>query len=343
MFAISITEARQLIIDVAYNNRSPLLLWGKPGVGKSSLVWQVAKELDASVCDIRLSQYDSVDLRGIPSVDDDDKTTVWNVPSTLPFKGNAKFAHLTDRPIFLFLDEIGSAAPAVQAPAYQLTLDRRIGEHELMDNVFIVAASNREGDKGVSHRMATPLANRFTHAELVEDVEASTLYAQAQGWPAVWSAFINFRKPLLSTFDPAKPDKAFATPRTWEKAMLYWADARMGLRSKQIAIAGTVGEGAAAEFFGFVEVWQQVAGYMPKILKNPTSVELPDQPGMTYAVVVSVSGAMSKATVADYHAFLCRLDPEYVILAWQLAMNRDKALQATPQFLDFAKRYKVIF
>lgn len=341
MFAINIPEAKQLIIDVAYKHRNPVCIWGKPGVGKSDMCRQVAEDIGAHLVDIRLSQYDSVDLRGVPTVDG--RTTVWNMPETLPFKGNPKFEQYEDMPIFLFLDEIGSAAPAVQAPAYQLTLDRCVGEHELMDNVFIVAASNRESDRGVSHRMATPLANRFVHGELIECVETSTIYAQTQGWPAVWAAFINFRKPLLSTFDPSKPDKAFATPRSWAKAMAYYCDANMSLRTKQIAMAGAVGEGPASEFWGFVDVWQEVKSYMPSILKDPKGCELPPKGSMEYAVCVSVSGSMNLKTTAAYHSFLVRLDPEYVILAWQLAINRDKALITTPEFIDFSKRYKAVF
>lgn len=344
MFAINIPEAITLIEDVAIKHNNPVCIAGKPGVGKSDMMRQIARKHGAVLVDIRLSQYDSVDLRGVPSVLNGG--TTWNMPMTLPFKGNPNFDE-SGPLIVLFLDELGSAAPAVQAPAYQLTNDRCVGEHVLMDNVRIVAATNRDGDKGVHHRMATPLANRFVWAELIEDVEASTLYAQEQGWPAVWAAFINFRKPLLSTFDEimqkAPTTKAFATPRSWEKAMRYYADNAMALRTKQIAMAGAVGEGPASEFWGFVDVWQQVASYMPKIKREPKTVDLPTDMGMTYAIAVSVSGNMDKTTVTDYHAFLVRLDPEYVILAWQLAMNRDKSLQATPEFLDFAKRYKVIF
>lgn len=344
MFTTNIIEAKQLIKDVAIGHRHSLIFAGGFGIGKSEMVNQVASEVDAVLCDIRLSQYDSVDLRGIPSAEDG--VTVWNVPGTLPFKTNPKYNGIS-KLIILFLDEMGSAQPAVQAPAYQLTNDRCVGEHELMDNVVIVAATNRDSDKGVHHRMAMPLANRFTWAELVPDVEVSTLYAQEQGWPPVWAAFINFRKSMLHNYEEvAKSDptmKTIATPRSWSKAMAYYADPNMSLRNKQIAMAGAVGSGPAADFWSFVEVWQQVATYMPRILKEPKTVDLPTEMGMTYAISVAVSGNMTTKNVSDYHAYLVRLDPEYVILAWQLAINRDTALMTTPEFIDFSKRYKAIF
>jgi hypothetical protein len=187
------------------------------------------------LCDIRLSQYDSVDLRGIPVPHAG--MTVWHAPITLPFKGNAAFSE-DDVPIFLFLDEINSAAPSVAAVAYQLINDRSVGEHRLMDNVRVVAAGNREQDRGVTNRMPTPLANRFTHVEVDVDVNAWCWWAQEEGLPAEGIAFMQFRKNLLSTFDPAKPDKAFATPRSWEKALLYYADKSMPEHIKQAAMSG---------------------------------------------------------------------------------------------------------
>jgi len=340
MFAVNVAEAKQVIRDVAIRLNEPVFMWGQPGGGKSSIVEQLADELDAVLCDIRLSMYDSVDLRGIPTADAG--ATVWNLPATLPFVGNDNFPD--DKLIILFFDEItGGNNPGVQAPCYQIINDRRCGEHVLKPNVRIVAASNRDGDRGVQSRMALPLANRGTHIELITDVDASCEYAQISGWPMEWVAFIQFRKPLLSTFDPAKPDKTFATPRTWDKAMKYYADTTMTHRTKQIAMAGAVGDGAAAEFWGFVDVWAKVKDYMPRILKDPETVELPDEPSMTYAITVAVSGSLDNKNVSTYHKFLCRLDPEFTVLAWQLAVKRDDKLFATKEFIDFSKRFKVVF
>ena len=83
--------------------------------------------------------------------------------------------------------------------------------------------------------------------------------------------------------------------------------------------------------------------YMPRILKDPEIVELPDEPSMTYAITVAVSGSMDAKTTSTYHKFLCRLDPEFTVLAWQLAVKRDDKLFATKEFIDFSKRFKVVF
>jgi hypothetical protein len=361
MQIISIPDFIDTITHVAVRNREPIMAWGKPGVGKSEgvraavagllsalgLTWAgpyyTAGKSESTtcnrLCDIRLSQYDSVDLRGIPVPHAG--MTVWHAPITLPFKGNSSFSE-DNVPIILFLDEINSAAPSVAAVAYQLINDRSVGEHMLMDNVVVVAAGNREQDRGVTNRMPTPLSNRFTHFEIDVDVDAWCYWAQQAGLAAEGVAFMQFRKPLLCTFDPTKPDKAFATPRSWRKALTYYADKSMPEHIKQAAMAGAIGEGPAAEFWGFVDVW----GKMPKmsdIEATPEKVAVPTEAAMRYAVAVAISGTMTPKNTAPFATYLGRMDPEFAVLAWQLAMRRDPSVSGTKEFIDFSKQYRAIF
>jgi hypothetical protein len=352
MQTISIPDFKDMITHVGVRQREPIMAWGKPGVGKSEAVRQAADDHNAELVDIRLSQYDSVDLRGIPVPHAG--MTVWHAPITLPFQGNTAFQIVDektgerrdgtrgDKPIFLFLDEINSAAPSVAAVAYQLINDRAVGEHKLMDNVVVIAAGNREVDRGVTNRMPTPLANRFTHTEIDIDVDAWCYWAQASGLPAEGVAFMQFRKPLLCTFDPSKPDKAFATPRSWKKALNYYADQQMPEHIKQAAMSGAIGEGPAAEFWGFVDVW----GKMPKmseIEKNPEKVKVPTEAAMRYAVAVAISSEMNTKNTKPFSTYLERMDPEFAVLAWQLAMRRDLAVSGTHEFIDFSKKFRSIF
>ena len=234
------------------------------------------------------------------------------------------------------------SAPSVAAVAYQLINDRAVGEHQLMDNVVVVAAGNREQDRGVTNRMPTPLANRFTHFEIDVDVDAWCYWAQGAGLPAEGIAFMQFRKPLLCTFDPGKPDKAFATPRSWKKALTYYADAKMPDHIKQAAMAGAIGEGPAAEFWGFVDVWGKMPS-MKDIEAKPDKVPVPDEAAMRYAVAVAVSGTMTPKNVPPFHTYLQRMDPEFAVLAWQLALRRDATVSGTKEFIDFSKKYRSIF
>jgi len=142
--------------------KRPIFLWGPPGIGKSDVVHQIAESLEAHVIDVRLSLWEPTDIKGIPYFDSNAGTMVWAAPGELP---NEELAS-QHKNIVLFLDEMNSAAPAVQAAAYQLILNRKVGTYRLPDNVMIVAAGNRESDKGVTYRMPAPLANRFVHLEM---------------------------------------------------------------------------------------------------------------------------------------------------------------------------------
>src|SRR5512134_1734037 len=137
---------------------TPVMLWGAPGVGKSQIIAQIARKHGVSLIDVRLSQMEPTDLRGIPFRAGD--RVEWSVPALLP-----EAARHGARGI-LFLDEITSAPPTVTAAAYQLILDRRLGEYRVPDGWVIFAAGNRHGDRGVTYVMPTPLANRFTHYEV---------------------------------------------------------------------------------------------------------------------------------------------------------------------------------
>jgi hypothetical protein len=265
----------------------------------------------------------------------------------MPFIGNDAFPD--DQPILLMFDELNSAQDdGVLAVCYQIINERRCGEHMLKPNVRIIAAGNRETDRGVTRRMPTPLANRFTHAEVAPDPEAVVYHFQQVGLPRLCLGFLLFRKPLLSTFDPAKPDKAFATPRTWEKAFRYWADDQLPETIRAAAISGAVGEGPASEFLAFTQLAGRVVP-ISRILSDPRGAPLPEDEGMCWAVSMNVSGEMTKKNATPLAKYMERIGedrrfgPEYVIAAWQLALKRDDTLDETPEFMTMARTYRAAF
>jgi hypothetical protein len=339
MHLINIPTAKQLILEIAIRINEPLMLVGQFGAGKTEGAAQAVAEAKAMLCDVRLGQYDTVDLKGSPWVDG--KFTVWYPASTLPLVGNDRFPD--DQIIVLILDEITSCPPAVFGVAYQLINERRIGEHVLKPNVRIVAAGNRESDKGIVNRMPMPLANRMTWAEVGIDVDAWCEYAQSKGWPPIFIALLQFRKPLLCTYDPTKNEKVVATPRTWEKAIKYYVDPLLSKQLKIIGMAGSVGDGPAGEFWGFEKVWMDIVP-TAEIIKNPMDVRLPKEGSLKYAQTVSVSGSMDVANIDALYSYIERYDtPEFLILAMQLACKRDSKLYATKAFDRFSKKFKTVF
>ena len=339
MQSLSIADAKLLVKHVAVRLNEPVMLWGGPGTAKTMGMAQVAEEEDMLLCDVRLGQYDSVDLRGIPEPDRATRLTTWFPASTLPFVGNAAFPD--DRLILLTFDEINAGTQSVLGSAYQIIQERRLGETLLKPNVRIVAMGNRETDRGVTNRMPLPLANRFTHAEVVTDVDVWCQWAQSAGLPAVGIAFYQFRKPLLNTFDPSKPDKTFGTPRTTVKMLNYYT-ADMPAHIKQAAMAGAVGDGIAAEFWGFVGIWQKMIP-LSQIIKDPHGTSVPEDLSMCYAVAVNISGSLTRKNAAPLCAYLSRLSPEFEVLAWQLAMKRDPDIHKASEFTAHAKRLKAVY
>ncbi len=159
----------------------------------------------------------------------------------------------------LFLDEINAAPPSVQAAAYQLILNRRVGEYRLPDGISIVCAGNRDGDKGVTFRMPSPLANRLTHIEMKADFEDWQKWAINNRVHADVVGFLSHHKHKLFDFDPKSSGRTFATPRTWVFAAQL-IDDKMPESLNTSLVAGTVGEGLSVEFAQH----RKVASKMPK-------------------------------------------------------------------------------
>jgi hypothetical protein len=227
------------------DRKVPMFVWGPPGIGKSSIVKQIAKEKELEYIDLRLSLLDPTDLRGIPFFDAKNDKAVWAPASFLPTDENSSG--------ILFLDELNTAAPMVQASAYQLILDRKVGEYTLPDGWAIVAAGNRESDRGVVFRMAAPLANRFIHLDMESNVEDWKAWAITSGLKNSIIAFISYRPDALFTFGANAEAKAFATPRTWE----YVNEILESEPEDDLLLAmlsGAIGEELAASFLGFLLV-----------------------------------------------------------------------------------------
>lgn len=340
MQVINIPTMKSMIRHVGIRKRRPLWFRGRSGIGKTEAIHEVAQEEGAIMCDIRVSQYESVDFRGIPDIQGG--TTVWNLPATLPFKGNPKFDE--DGPlIFLFLDEADQGEPSTAAVCYQLTNERRVGEHILMDNVVIIAASNLQTDRGVHNRVPSPLNNRFTHAELIADVKPWSAWAAKKGYSPTLIGFLNFRSELLHTFDPDKPEIVFATPRTWSFVQDDFTDNQMPADVKIAAMSGSVGEGPAIELQAFAEIMAELRP-IEEIIANPDKVPVSDRLDMQWAMATHVAGNMTKDNAAPLHRFLERLEPEMVVMAWTMAIQRDDAITDSDAFLNhYAPRFRAIF
>lgn len=249
------------IVGRAFQANRPIFIWGPPGIGKSDIVDGITRELGNSLLiDLRLALMEPTDIRGYPFRNPETNTMEWAPPTDLP---DAKLASQYDN-IVLFLDELNSAPPSVQAAAYQLILNRKIGQYNLPDNVLMVAAGNRETDRGVTYRMPAPLANRFRHVNMMVDFDDWQTWALNNGIHRDVLGYLNSAKGNLFNFNPKNSGQAFATPRSWAfvSDILKVPEFENAPEIEQIAeVAGAIGDGMVTEFMAH----RKVSAYLPKV------------------------------------------------------------------------------
>jgi hypothetical protein len=320
-----------------HGHHTPVMLWGPPGVGKSQMVAQAAGHHDVPVIDIRLSQLEPSDLRGIPFRVGD--LVEWAVPAMLPDKKRHGANGV------LFLDEITSAPPSVSAAAYQLILDRRLGAYQVPSGWAIFAAGNRQGDRGVTYTMPAPLANRFSHFEVDVNLDDWVTWAYASGIDERVIAFLRFRPELLFDFDPAHNPVAFPSPRSWEfthRALQKFGDFPDILVG---ALQGCVGPAAGIELNAFI----QNLDNLPDIdaILNGDETQVPDEIDLQYAVASTLVGRALKAKgngnaehvygrIIDYAGRFPQREMGVMLVSdMHRAVGQD--LFAVPQFANWAK------
>jgi hypothetical protein len=297
--------------------KRPVYLWGPPGIGKSSVVRRAATTLELELVDVRATLLDPVDLRGLPRLDGD--SAVWCPPAFLPRSGSG----------ILFLDELAQAPPLVQAACFQLVLDRRLGEYTLPDGWSVVAASNRAEDRAGAHRVLSPLMNRFVHLDLEVSADDWQDWDVTAGIVPEVRAFLRFRPGLLFQFDPSANPRAFPTPRSWQFVSDVLAKTPAGLVHR--VVAGCVGDGPAAEFVGFLELYRELPD-LDAVLRAPETAPVPREPAVLYALVGALVEACKsdRAPIANVVKYATRLPDEFALLTVRDAAAVNPKVVALP-------------
>lgn len=309
--------------------KQPTFVWGAPGVGKSQIVTQAAKELGLEVRDVRAVLLDPVDLRGLPHINGDGRAH-WATPEFLPRDGEG----------VLFLDELNAAPQLVQAACYQLVLDRKLGEYELPEGWTVVAAGNRESDKAVTSRMPTPLANRFVHLDFAVDLDDWTTWAIKHGVRTEVIGFVRFRQDLLHDFDPKSASRAFPTPRSWEfvsKIMEGQPDPAIEFS----IFSGAVGDGAAAEFVGFLKIFRSLPS-LDAVIMNPEKAMVPEEPATLYAMATGLARKATDMNFEQIKKYADRLPPEFGVLLVSDAAKHCPDVQRTRAFIEWASQNSAV-
>lgn len=317
-------------LSAMIESKIPTFLWGPPGIGKSSIVKQIAQEKGIEFIDLRLSLMDPTDLKGIPFYDKESHTALWAPPAFLP-KGEKGI---------LFLDELNSAPPAVQASAYQLILDREVGEYKLPDGWAIVAAGNRESDRGVVYKMPSPLANRFVHLEMNVSVDDWREWAFGAKIDERIIAYIGYKNEALFTFDATLNEKSFATPRSWEFVNNIL---NSGMNEKLLleSIGGAIGKERAVSFLAFSKVMHRLPD-IDTILKTGEG-DYPHEVDVLYALSAGLSSAVmsdpSSEKIENVLRYSLELQSEFAVMLVQDIQRAGITMEGAPTFETWVRKF----
>lgn len=329
---VSTKELPQAITEILFAGLVPYVK-SSPGLGKSSIFKQVADSLNLSMIDVRLSQMDSSDMIGFPTIQNGKTSFV--PPDIFPIEGDTipqgKDGWL------VFLDELSSASNSVAAASYKFMLDRMVGQHKLHSNVVIGAAGNRDTDKAIVNRMSTAMQSRLIHLNLVINPQDWIDWANSNKLDPRITSFIGFRPGLLHSFDPNHKCDTYPCPRTWEFTHKIIKELpTISLLTTKI-LSGTVGEGAAREFKGFTEVFDSLPTFS-SIKSNPLGVTVKSTPDVLYALTGLVAVNVDKSNLAPVMQFVNRLPLEFQIITWVAAIKRNKEIYSLPEIKEWISK-----
>ena len=325
---LTATELKDAMI-VATEMNQPMMVWGPPGIAKSAIAMQVAKETGRHYIDVRCLLFDPVDLKGIPWRDEYNHTR-WANPGFLP-PSDSKERYLIN------LEELPGALPSVQMALYQLldSRSRGIAEYKLPDGAAVIACGNNVEDKGVHYKFAPALRSRVVHVEMELDVQVWMEWAIQNGIRPEIVFFIQFRPDLLSTYEPKSNDKTFACPRTWEFVSNIMSNSKNGAdKVRDALIVGAIGAPAAIEFLAFLEIWQDMV-HPSEVINNPHGVAIPANVSAVIALCGALFATANEDNFAPIVEFAKRLRPELGYFLVRGAAMRNPKLRYTKSWQDY--------
>ena len=344
---VTVKTAKAILVKIAQKQLDggkpqPVMMWGPPGIGKSDIVKAVTRECGIELRDVRLSQLDPVDLRGVPTVEDGQ--TKWATPNFFPTD--------QDSAGIFFLDELSAADQSIQVAAYQLILDRRLGEYEVPPKWIVVAAGNRAEDNAVSLPMSSALANRMMHLELRAEPEDWARWASKNALDPSVIGFIRFRPEML--FAPGENcERGWPSPRSWERVSNVL---EVGFDDSELlpCIAGLVGDAAAAQFLAYRRQYKALGDVRELMLDPGKPFKLGNhKPDVCYALASALAywvgrGNTKKEKTQLLDGFFrlsLLLPPTFAVVAMIDALESDKngalaeRMTAHPDFNAWQNRF----
>lgn len=338
---VNLHDAYDDVIDCFKERIAPNLI-SSPGVGKSSLIHQIAKDKELLVVDVRLSMIDPTELNGYPHIwEVNGRKVASYIPMEMfPVVGKELPINPdTGKPYkgwILFLDEFNAATNVVQAAAYKVVLDRMIGMYDLDPRCVVAMAGNLLTDKAITNRLSTATQSRVTHLPIRVCNDTWHFWADANDVDYRITSFLKRFPHKLHDFDPNHTDLTFPCPRTWEHLSKLTKKYDPIPMKKLPMMAGTIGVGTAREYHAHSRVFKKIPEF-PEIRRNPTGVQFDDDPAIEHALTGLVGYHMNKQNVGECLTFLSRLGADHQVVAIRQAVARDFELIQTPQMGEWLK------
>ena len=264
---------------------SPILIHGSPGLGKSTIVRDICKKRGLQFIDVRLAEMEPCDIKGLPVPDKEHHKMQWFVNGTWPDDPNSEGV--------IFLDEITSADRSIQVAAYELVLDRKLGDlYKVPDGWYICAAGNTVEDQAVATTMSSALANRFLHVQMREDLEAWLSWARSNDIHPAVIGFLQYRPSLLLKMEGENLEMGWPSPRSWHRVSQVCHDyENMKLNDESFLrkmVFGLVGNGSGVEFMTFYETNLEFENVLNLMRNEKALISIPDKPDKKFAMISSM-------------------------------------------------------
>jgi energy-coupling factor transporter ATP-binding protein EcfA2 len=345
------------IVKTNISLQNPVMLWGPPGIGKSSLIHQIAKELKLGVIDLRLAQLEPTDLRGVPMPNRETGRADWYLPAFWPTAAtedttrkvkneDGTFSTVAVKegccvigPGIVFLDEIEKAPVSVKNASLQLVLDRMVGSYKLPDDWTIVCAGNREEDGCFSQPLGAALSNRMCHLDIEPDIDAWGKWARDNGVLEDVIAYLHFAP---SSLYKQTEEHAFPSPRSWVMASKLIQSVKQHRDQKEL-MTSAIGRGTTSEYTVWNNVYRTV---------NPESIfegNMPDfsnakDQSFKYAVALACAFYLRKRKggikkIEEHIAKFLQLCPVElrVVFLKQQSLQTMEQMAKSPAFVSMIK------
>lgn len=314
-------------LQFSINNRMPVLIKGKPGIGKSDIVVQASVLANAELIISHPVVSDPTDYKGLPFA-------INGEADFLPF-GMLKRLIDATVPTVLFLDDLGQASPSVQAACMQLILARRINGHKVSDFVTFIAATNRREDKAAVGGLLEPVKSRFASiVELEVDTEDWCKWALTHNMPTELVSFIRFRPRLLDDFKPTRDLINSPSPRTVAAVGNMYREG-LPVDLEYEVFSGAAGEAFAVEFMSFLQIWRELPS-VDQIILNPMGVDIPSSPAVLYATSGALGERMNTTNVGAIMQYINRMPSEMAVATVKTAATKNPSVCATRPFIEWA-------